>query len=186
MTTVKPPFRRDHVFRYWNWKSALLSAAFRSAIFFSVNLPAGLVKAAGAAGAESGLFVLTSGFYGAFVQRMRRCEPTWLTALAVTTVFPAGVHLLELLTHRIRGTEDLKTALAASMWFSALSGLFNWYAMRRGALIAGRESQPLVSDLARLPSIAAGFVLAVPIAAWRACRKRLKRRLARRHPRFDA
>src|SRR5262249_47912706 len=88
----------------WNWKSAGLSALFRGAIFFGVNLKVGISAATAALLAEFFFRFLTAGFYGAITQAFRKAEPAWKAALAVMFVFPLLQHVLSFLVHWYRGT----------------------------------------------------------------------------------
>jgi hypothetical protein len=53
-------------------------------------------------------------------------------------------------------------SMTASVAFTALSTLFNLYAMRRGALLVGTGRQSLWEDLRRLPRIVWDFITLVP------------------------
>jgi hypothetical protein len=53
-------------------------------------------------------------------------------------------------------------SIAASVVFTALSTLFNLYAMRRGALIVGAGRGSLLEDLRRSPALLADFLLCGP------------------------
>jgi hypothetical protein len=112
---------------------------------------------------------LSAGFYGAIVQSLREAEPEWLTAAFVSIVVPAIFQVLEYLVHWFRGTPHLRLAEVVSLLTSALSGLFNWYAMRRGTLLVGRAAPEFSADLKTLPRLVIGFVALLP--------RRLLRRL---------
>jgi hypothetical protein len=45
---------------------------------------------------------------------------------------------------------------------SAVSSLFNWYAMKRGTLLVGAEGRSFGSDLKRLPRLLLSFVALLP------------------------
>jgi hypothetical protein len=49
-----------------------------------------------------------------------------------------------------------------SLMLSALSALFNWYAMRRGTLLVGGEGRGFGEDLRRLPRLMFNFFAALP------------------------
>ena len=46
---------------------------------------------------------------------------------------------------------------------TGLSALFNLFAMRRGALLMGGESNPFSKDLCDLPRLALQFLLTIPV-----------------------
>jgi len=146
----------------WNWKSALMSSLFRAAIFFFANLTAGLPAAMAAMSTELIFRGITSGFYGALTEGFSDAEPTWAAALAAMVVLPLTGHSMELAVHWLRGTRNLVPSITASVVFTALSTLFNLYAMKRGALIVGAGRGSLLEDLRRMPRLVLDFILLVP------------------------
>lgn len=154
--------------RRWNWKTALLSTLFRGAIFFAVNLHAGWDAATAALLTEFVYRASTAGFYGAITQSLRRVEPAWKAALAGLLLLPLFQHSLEYAVHWLRGTPHVGASVAVSACFTALSTLFNLYAMRRGAMVVDDAAPGLGDDLKLMPALVAGFVLAVPLRLYRA------------------
>src|SRR5688572_26084522 len=68
------------VLRYWNYKSALMSAAVRAPLFLLVNLPAGQDAAFAAGATEFWFRFITAGFYGSMTEafsRLRTPGSTW-------------------------------------------------------------------------------------------------------------
>lgn len=146
----------------WNWKSAVMSSALRASLFFCVNLTAGFRAAQAAFLTELFFRAITSGFYGALTEAFREVEPAWTGAMAIMLVLPIANHSLELAVHWMRGTARIGPSILASMIFTAFSSLFNWYAMRRGALLVGGGKDSLWRDLARMPSLVWDFLRAAP------------------------
>jgi hypothetical protein len=146
----------------WNWKSPLLSLVLRGPIFLVATIHRGWKLAAAALLIESVFCLLTAGFYGAIVQSLRSAEPEWLTAIFLTVVMPAIFQVLEYWLHWLRGTPHLRPAEITSVVVSAISALFNWYAMRRETLLVGTEGRALVTDLHRLPGLIIGFLAVLP------------------------
>ena len=146
----------------WNWKSALLSVMLRGPIFLVAGARQGWKGSLAALCAESVFCAVTAGFYGAIVQFLRNAEPEWLTILFLTTVLPAVFQVLEYGLHWLRGTPHLRLAEIVSLVVSAISALFNFYAMRRGTLLVGGEGGSFGSDLRRLPRLLLGFLVALP------------------------
>jgi hypothetical protein len=146
----------------WNWKSAVLSSLFRAAIFFFVNLTAGLPAAMAAMCTELVFRGIASGFYGALTEGFRDAEPAWAGALGVLVLLPAANHSMEFAVHWLRGTRNLVPSITASVSFTALSTLFNLYAMRRGALIVGAGRGSLLQDMRRMPALLLNFILMIP------------------------
>jgi hypothetical protein len=146
----------------WNWKSALLSSILRASLFFATNLSAGLPAAIAALKTELVFRGITSGFYGALTEAFREAEPSWAAALTVMVLLPVANHSLEFFVHWMRGTQKLLPSIVASMILTAFSTLFNFYVMRRGALIVGSGRHSLGRDLLRLPRLAVDFVTWLP------------------------
>ena len=80
---------------------------------------------------------------------------------------PAVSHSIELTIHVLRGTPKILTSVIASVCFTAVSTLFNLYAMRRGALVVGAGSDSVGGDLKRVPRLIGGFLAAAPMLLWR-------------------
>ncbi|MPZ18891.1 MAG: hypothetical protein GEV06_13395 [Luteitalea sp.] len=156
---VRHPVHR--IVRRWNWKSAVLSAGFRSTIFFSANLSAGLDAALAAMTTELVFRGITAGFYGALTQAFRHAQPAWLASVTVIVLLPLCTHSLELTVHWLRGTVRLAESIFASAVLTGISTLFNLFAMRRGALIVGEGRGSLVDDLCRMPLLVVSFVLTI-------------------------
>ncbi len=157
---------RKYLLARWNWKSAVLSSWFRAALFFFVNLTAGLPAAMAAMSTELIFRGITSGFYGALTEGFRDAEPPWAGAVSVVVLLPVANHTLEFIVHWLRGTRNLVPSITASVVFTALSTLFNLYAMRRGALIVGTGRQSLWEDLLRMPRMLWDFLMLVPRILW--------------------
>jgi hypothetical protein len=151
----------------WNWKSALFSSVIRALIFLFANLTAGWRAATGAMLAEFAYRAVTAGFYGAITQSLRQAEPEWAACAAAMILLPVVSHSIELTVHLLRGTPKILPSLIASVIFTALSTLFNVYAMRRGALLVGAGSGSVLDDLKRAPRLIAGFLAEGPMAAYR-------------------
>lgn len=144
--------------RRWNYKAAVLSSILRASVFFTTNLSAGSDAALAAMTTEFCFRSATSGFYGAMTQAFRRVEPVRAGTIAAVVVLPLISHSLEFLVHWWRDTAVLGVSIVASMMLTALSTTFNLFAMRRGALIVGRDRRSLLSDLAAMPGLFAQFV----------------------------
>jgi hypothetical protein len=156
-------FRRpQRVILLWNWKAAWLSTILRGPIFLGVTFRRGFRASASAILVECLYCAITAGFYGAIVQNLRDAEPQWLTLLFLTVAIPSVFQVFEFLLHRLHGTPHLKIAEFVSIGVSAISALFNWYAMRRGALLVGGEGGSFGSDIRRLPGLIFSFVASGP------------------------
>jgi hypothetical protein len=148
----------DTLGRKWNYKSAIMSSAMRSTLFFTTNLTAGFDAAAAAMLTEFVFRFTTAGFYGAATQAFRRVEPPLHGTIGAAILLPAVAHSLELVVHWARGTPELAASLIASVAFTALSTSFNLFAMRRGALVVGADGSSLLTDLSRVPRLVIAFL----------------------------
>lgn len=143
----------------WNWKSSVTSALIRAGIYFATNLSSGTAAATGAMQAEFLWRFAVAGFIGSIIQSLRKAEPAWKATLITSVALPALNHLIEFGVHYLRGTPKLKTSIIVSVCFTFTAMLFNTYAMRRGAMIIGKEGRPLWRDLLDMPKLIAGFLL---------------------------
>jgi hypothetical protein len=148
--------------RLWNWKAAVLSLVLRGPIFLAATIRRGWSAVIAALLTESVFCLISAGFYGTVVQVLRDAEPRWLTGLFLTVMIPALFQVLEYLLHWFRGTPHLGLAEATSVAVSAVSALFNWYAMRRGTLLVGEEGRSFGADVSRLPALILGFLAVLP------------------------
>jgi len=153
--------------RKWNWKSAVFSSSTRAILFFCTNLTAGWRAATGAMLAELLFRVTTAGFYGALTQNFRKVAPAWQAGITVMILLPLSSHSLEFTLHWLRHTPKLATSIVTSIIFTAISTLFNWYAMRKGAMVVGSESGTIGQDMRAMPRIIGQFCAALPLYCWR-------------------
>jgi hypothetical protein len=156
----------ENLVRQWNWKSAVLSALTRGALFFFANLGAGVSAALGAMSIEAVFYITVAGFYGSATEAFRRARPAWLATLTIMFVMPAINHLMEFLLHWANGTRKLTTSIVASIALSMISAVFNLFAMQRGAFIVGDERQSLLDDFRQLPQIVFDFLTFLPRTLW--------------------
>ena len=164
------------LWRRWNWKAAALSIVFRAPVYLIASFRSGWRETLAALLAESAYCAGTAGFYGAFVQAIRNAQPAWLTALVLTLFLPAFMQAVEYLVHWLRGTHHLHAVLIGSASVSAISSLFNWFAMKRGTLLVGEEGMSFKRDLRRLPLLAVSFLISGPRWLWRLGRSETPRR----------
>jgi len=160
----------DLLIRRWNWKAALLSSLIRGIIFLLANLASGWRAAVGAMLVEWMYRALTSGFYGAITQTLGETEPEWQGAVAAMVLLPLFSHSLEFLVHWLRHTPHLKASVISSVIFTIFSTLFNFYAMRRGTMVVGRNSPSLAQDMRAMPRVIGGFLAVLPLWIWRSLR----------------
>jgi len=145
--------------RFWNWKSACLSALLRSPIFLAAGLQSG-VHAAATAGLTDAMFrLVVAGWIGAAIQRLAGVRPLWASTAAVVVGVPLFAHSAEALVHWEAATPHWVDAFRVSVVVSIVSALFNLYAMRRGVLLAGKGAQSLFDDFRQMPTLIVGFLL---------------------------
>jgi hypothetical protein len=137
----------------WNWKTALLSAAFRVAVWPASKATGARLVAPGALRglAIEFLFRLAiGGFWGSLLQAFAEAQPAWLAGLFTIVLLPACAHGLEYFVLRAGGAAHAGALTIISMVFSVLSLLVNWALMRRGILVTGRGAASLATDLRRI------------------------------------
>jgi hypothetical protein len=140
------------ILRRWNWKTAVLSSIVRAQLFLAANWTAGPRAALASAGAEFLFRFVLSGFYGGMTEALGRVEPAWVGLLGSLLAVPALSHTIEFFIHWLRHTPHLRASIIASICLTAVSTGFHWFAMRKGALLAG-QGKTLRSDLARMPRL---------------------------------
>ncbi|HTK25956.1 MAG TPA: hypothetical protein VL327_05315 [Pyrinomonadaceae bacterium] len=165
------------VFR-WNWKAAVLSALLRAPIFFLTYITKkdGLKLAIGAAVAQSVFRFIFGGVNGAIIQAFSKVEPAWHAILTVPLVLAAFSHIMEFVVQTLydnqTGADRKGKAIAVSIIISAISAVFNLFAMRRGALLVKDESeQSIWRDLKRMPWLALEFLSFPLVWTWRKSRR---------------
>ena len=159
----------------WNWKAAVLSAAMRGAIFFTTNLRVGPRAAFTALAVDVAFRVPLSGACAALTEAFRWASPPGQAFVAAMVVVPAIAHLVEFTVHWWAGTPVLATSIDASVALSALSTLFNLFAMRQGVLVVTVPARSLWDDVRRLPLLYVRFAIEMPVAAGRGLVKWLRR-----------
>jgi hypothetical protein len=144
----KNPYR--HLIRRWNWKTACLSAISRGIVILAANLPSGGSCAFKVMLVEVCYRGLSSGFFSSAIQSFRCVRPAWAATLVTIAFIPGIADILEIMVHRINGTERLGATITASLFLTCFSVLFELYAMRHGILVMGKTGGSLFQDLRRL------------------------------------
>jgi hypothetical protein len=135
----------------WNWKAALLSAAFRGLGF---ALP--MARMAGShvlrsLCIEMSFRIVVGGLWGSLIQAFRGARPAWLAGLSIAVVLPAATQCLEFAALRAGHATHIKTGMVVSMVITIGSLLINLGLMRRGLLVTGDGGCSLLADLRRIP-----------------------------------
>jgi hypothetical protein len=68
-------------------------------------------------------------------------------------LLPVISDTVEFTVHLVRGTQCLGTTVLASVIFTAVSTLFELFAMRHGILVVGQNSNSLLQDLKSIPRL---------------------------------
>ena len=130
-----------HVFIVrWNWKTALLSGAFRTALWPLAMLARGKFYPLGSlAGicAASAYRIAVGGFWGSLLQAFAGARPAWLAGACMAVFLPGCMHSIEYLVLRAGGAAHPGAATAGSLAVSLVSVLVNWGLMRKGFLLTG-------------------------------------------------
>src|SRR5262249_12041920 len=141
----RDPFRT--LVLQWNWKSALLSPLGRGIFILAANLSGGAQAATSALTVEVIYRCVITGFIGSIGQNFRSVEPYWAGQLTVFAI-PLGCDVVDWLIHWSHGTPAMARSIAASLLLTTWSTSFDYFAMRRGALIVGEKRGSLLKDLA--------------------------------------
>ncbi|MCY4186882.1 MAG: hypothetical protein OXD30_00170 [Bryobacterales bacterium] len=160
----------DRLIRNWNWKAALLSAALRTTIFFTVNLTSSWDSAVAAAVTELLYRAPMVGTLAALSQSFRRVQPAWLGSAVMMALLPALGHAIEFTVHWLRGTEKLAESVAVSALFSVATTGVNYLLQRRDVLVVGHGATPFLADILQVAPHLFDLLVRKPI--------RLMRRLA--------
>ena len=137
--------------RYWNWKTAILSAGLRASIFFAVNLTASWHSAVDAALTELAYRAPMVGTLASLSQSFRRVQPAWKASVVVMFALPALGHSVEFAMHSLRGTDRLYESIAASIVFSMFTSVLSYFLHRRDVLVVGDGARPLRVDIFQIP-----------------------------------
>jgi hypothetical protein len=149
----------------FNWKTAAISAILRGIMFFLTNLRSGQQLALRATLVEATYAICAMGVFGSITERIRNARPAWLTGLTVWLFLPGLMLSIQYNVHRFFGTPQLRISMIASFCFAALGTGFNWFAMRRGAMLVGSPlvgegGRSFAADLRALPALIWAFVTA--------------------------
>lgn len=148
------------LFWRWNWKAALLSGIMRGSIYFFTHISLGIRAALGAMSVEFLFRVVNSGASASVSQAFRKANPKWLATSCIMLLMPAYSHVIEYTIHTLNGDQNKNKSIVISMMFSALSAVFNLFAMRRGTLlVSDSEQKSFWQDLKRLPVLGVQFVI---------------------------
>ena len=158
--------------RFWNWKSAALSCAIRSSVYFFIVLHHGHQAGLRAALIEATYVCLTAGFYSALQQGSMRLQPRWFANLVIVAGVPIFAQSIDFLVQHAAGTPNARAASLGMVFWGLLSASFHLHLMRNGAMIVGEEARSFANDLRRIPRLVATFVAAPVIAALALLRSR--------------
>lgn len=153
--------------RYWNWKSAVLSALLRASIFFSVNLTASWESGVSAALTELVYRAPVVGTLASLSQSFRRVQPAWKATLAIMVALPALAHGVEFTVHSLVGTARLYESIAASIAFSMFTSVVSYFLHRRDILVVGDGARPLLVDIFHIPGELFDILVLKPIRRMR-------------------
>jgi hypothetical protein len=142
----------------WNWKAAILSAAFRGLAFAVPMTRLVGEDAVRSLCIEMAFRIAVGGFWGSLLQAFRGAQPEWLAGLSVAIALPAAAHCLEFAALRAGHATHIKTGMIVSVVISIGSLLINLGLMRRGLLVTGGGCDSLQADLRRIPAALAGML----------------------------
>ena len=137
----------------WNWKTALLSAILRVAIWPTTKVAGVRLVSPGALRGlliEFAYRLALGGFWGSLLQAFAGARPAWLAGVCMVVLLPGCAHWFEYLVLRMCGAAHAGAITLVSIVFSVQSLLVNWGLMRRGILLTGRHGSSLAADLRRI------------------------------------
>jgi|SRR5208337_902578 len=150
----------------WNWKAAALSVLLRAPIYMMSTARHG-VQAIATAGIIESLFrVAITGIDASITQAIEAGEPQWGVAVILLAFLPVSTLLLDALVHWMAATPNLRVGLVVSLAVSIVSSGFNWYSMRRGALLVGPTAPSFGADLPRIPILIMRFLIEPVLILW--------------------
>src|SRR5262249_23043168 len=144
---MRPDF---YLLARWNWKSALLSALIRSALFYRATLGFGNAAARSASVTEFMLALALAGFTGAVAQAYRNARPRRLALVIAAAMPPLLWHGFELAAHLWNGTPGIRRGIGLSIAYSVIASSLTIFLMRRGVWLAGEERTPLRQDFEKI------------------------------------
>ena len=150
------PFR--FLVQGFNWKASLWSALIRSLIFCAILFRGGWRTAAAAMMAEAVFRIAISGLFGSVMQALLNAAPQWRAFFLSGVLLPGVVQIAEFVLHWSLGTPKLITTTVASVVMTMLAGLFQWHAMRRGAMLVGAKALSFADDLRAIPGLMNSFL----------------------------
>jgi hypothetical protein len=142
-------------FRYWNWKTASITASIRGSIFLIA-----LGRHGGQTGAliEIAYVVVTAGFFSAMQQGLLGVTPRWLGRLGIVAGVPVAALTLDCLAHLAARSPNPKSVTLGVLVFSLVSAAFHLHVMESGAMLTGERGRSFVADLKAVPGLLASFV----------------------------
>ena len=152
----------DDPFRFlvtgFNWKTALWSAFLRSLVFCAILIQGGWRAAIFAMSAEALFRILVSGLFGSIMQAFRNAQPQWRAFFLSAVLLPGMVQIAEAWLHWSLGTPRFLITTAASVVMTILAGLFQWHAMRQGAMLVGEQSLTVAEEMRAIPGLLGSFL----------------------------
>jgi hypothetical protein len=124
---------------------------------------------------ESVFRIVITGINASITQAIEWAEPQWMVAILVLAVIPCITMALEAVAHSLASTPNLLAGLLVSLALSVLSSGFNWFSMRKGALLIGRDASSFGTDLSRMPMLIGRFIASPALMIWRAMKLMLNR-----------
>jgi len=137
----------------WNWKTALLSAITRLAVWPASKLGQGkLLSSASfrALAIEFAFRLVVGGLWGSLLQAFSAALPTLQNGIGLVIAMVGFTHVLEYVALRAGGAAQAGALTVTSIGLSALSLFINWRLMRLGMLLTGKGTASLGADLRRI------------------------------------
>jgi hypothetical protein len=148
----------SYPFRYWNWKTASITATLRGSAF--------LLAAAGHRGGGKGALIeiayviFTSGFFSAIQQGFLGVRPRWAGRLGIVAGVPVAALALDCAVHLAAKSPNPHGFTAGMLVYSLISAAFHLHVMESGTMLVGQDGCSFASDLKAVPGLVVSFVRA--------------------------
>ncbi|QNI31187.1 hypothetical protein H7849_19115 [Alloacidobacterium dinghuense] len=145
---------------HWNWKAALITAIFRGAACIAALRHVHPHERQHFSAVEMIYVLLTAGIFSAWQQQALVIKPRYCAWTVVVVLVPLTSLGLDAVLHSLLDHVDAHALGIGALIFTLVSAMFHWHAMESGAMLVGKQSRSLSSDLKQLPGLLLSFVTA--------------------------
>jgi hypothetical protein len=147
-------------FTHWNWKAAIITAMCRGAACMAALRHVHPHARQHFSVVEMVYVLLTAGIFSAWQQQALVIKPRYLAWLVVVVVVPLTSLSVDAIAHALLDHVNAHALGIGALIFTLISAMFHWHVMENGAMLVGKQSRPLSSDIRQLPRLMLSFVTA--------------------------